>query len=785
MAGFHSRSGVPSVVRSAVRATLVAALVQPVASGLALAAEGDTPVAAPSLAPIIVTATKERRNLQHVPITISVVTERDIQARGLNNILDVTRTVPGVDLSSVDAGARNGINVTIRGIANSRFNDSLNDGTGALTTGFYVDDVAMVPVDPNLYDVNRVEILKGPQGTLFGQASMGGTVHIVLNQPDLNDVEASGDVSGSRMTGGGDDYSGDAMVNIPVSPGVLAVRAVGSYSSQGGWIDWFPPPLYSTSVVARGTQTYPGVDNANTGTIEGGRVEILWTPIKNLEITPAFFSQSQKLNQGNAFDRNLNDGLVQNRYLQELRDVSFTIASTTVKYDFGPAALTSITAYSTRNYTGRQDLTYLIGEIVGFNTDGSIPAVVPFNLNYNTNNFSQEIRLQGNWKFSSASALDWLVGGSYLREARNNQIHSDVPTWNINADNDNTFPNGNVVHQDDRGTYKNKAAFANVTLRLGKLSVAAGVRHFEETQDGNGLLDGLLNGDATTASTVAVSESGNSPRYTLSYQVTPNHMAYFNYAEGFRIGGPTGFTNTGAGTPECQPALQAAGLTGLGDEYKSDLVKNFELGLKSQFRDNRTRADIAVYRINWLNLQQSIQLSQYVSSCGAIVTTNIGNARSEGVELELQNVFDNGMNVGGSFSYDNAEIVQAPLGVAIKDGWPLGGVAKVTASAYVGVEQEIGDNLRGSARLDWSYRSSMVGPLYADPTNPLTYNHSYGNLNVRVGVLRDRWSVYLYVDNLCNKLEELGAAPLPGEGFTDRVQIAPPRTVGVRLNWSL
>src|ERR1700692_3846526 len=148
-----------------------------------------------ALEEVIVTATKEAKNIQDVPLAVSAVTEEQIAAQGLDNILEITRSVPSIQFSGGDAGQRNGANVTIRGIANTRFNDILNDGTAALTTGFYLDEVPVVPVDANLFDVNRVEILKGPQGTLFGQASMGGTVRVILNKPDLKtfSAEAVGD----------------------------------------------------------------------------------------------------------------------------------------------------------------------------------------------------------------------------------------------------------------------------------------------------------------------------------------------------------------------------------------------------------------------------------------------------------------------------------------------------------------------------------------------------------------------------------------------------------------
>jgi iron complex outermembrane recepter protein len=743
----------------------------------AMGAESDSQSSStPTLEEVIVTATKREENLQKVPISVSAVSQESITAEGLDNIVALSRVVPGLQTSAVDSGQRNGVNITIRGINNTRVNDSVNDGTGALTTGFYVNDVAMVPADPNLFDVSRVEILKGPQGTLFGQASMGGTVRVILNQPDLTHFSAMSVVSGGSITDGGTSSSVDTMANVPLNDGTLAVRLVGSYRSDGGFITWCPPSLVANQ--PRGCGGAPVVPDANTKSLWSGRVELLWQPIEQLRVTPSYFVQKIDSNQGDSYDRNLNDGLVQNRYLEETRDVNFSVLSSTEEYTFGSAKLVAVTAYTQRNYTGTQDLTSLVAGIAGLNTNGSIPGVVPFDLNFQSNGYSQEVRLQGDQGFTDAISLDWVVGGTYFREQRYNRIDSQSPTWDSVADNNN-FLNGSVATLNDYASYRNEAEFADLTFNFWNASLAAGLRHFTQSQQTRGEASGYIVGPFSDT-TGAVSENGNSPRFNFSYKITPSMLAYAGYAEGFRLGGPSGSTPD-IGEPNCVNALHLAGVSN--GPFKSDTVKNFEVGMKTEFRDNQSRINAALFRIYWNDLQQALQLSQYNPDCGAVLTTNAGDARSQGVELETTNVFNNGASLGGTFAYTDAKITDAPPGTPYPVGSPIGGVAKIQASAYASIKQPLPrGGLDGVARIDWSYRSSMLGPIYDKTDDPFDYNYSYSNVNLRFGVERSFWTAYLYIDNALNKIEDLGANSLPGEGYTNRVEIAPPRTIGIRLS---
>lgn len=730
---------------------------------------------------VTVTATRRRERLENVPMALSVVSQDQIAQRGLNSILDLTRTVPGLQYSEVGGGQRNGDNIIIRGISNTRYYDT--GGTAALTTGFYVNDVAMQPVDPNLFDASRVEVLKGPQGTYFGQASMGGTVRVILNDPDVNEMR--GTVAGSYAeTKGGDPVSSvDGMLNIPIIAGTLAARIVASKNDNGGYIDWYPASLNPN--IPRGTASPdPVVKNANNVDENAARVELLWTPGDRLSVEPMIFYQSLKAAEDDAYDRNLNEGLVQSRYVPETRGVTFSVGSLTARYKFDHAELTSVTAFSDRKYTAQQDLTWNTAETYGFNTDGSIPAAMPYLFNYDTKTLSHEDRLAGNMKLSERSNVDWLIGFEYLREFQNDLGDWSNAQWNANADNGNMIPNGTatVVGFVSNPLYSDKAEFGDLTWNLGRLSLSGGFRHYFESNHSVGYDYGDAVGNVKVSSNNLHKESGTVPRASISYKLTPNVSTYFLYSQGFRIGG-TGGAAALYDTPVCQDALDKAGLGGYNGNYNSDSVSNYEFGLKGLFNDAHTRINVDIYREDWSNLQQGVDLTDYNSGCTNILTANIGSARTQGFELEINQVLMNWLEIGGTADLTDAKIVSAPPGTSVYVGEPLGGVPKWTGSVHLRADQPLPNDLNGFAAVYWSYRASMIGPVFSTATDPFVYDHAYADLDLQVGVERDKWTAILFVDNALNKIGEIGAGALAGEPFTDSVQITRPRTTGFRASY--
>ena len=303
---------------------------------------------------------------------------------------DYASFLPGLSFFRAGFADRAGLDLTVRGISNTRLLD-VSAGTGALTTGFYIDDVAVQPVNMTLYDIDRLELLKGPQGTLFGQASMGGTIRVITQKPDSTRFTATAETSGADTSGGGAtslregaaSYTVRGAVNLPLSYDLLALRIVAYDDHEGGWIDWDPaslaPGARKGSVVALPSGFPQSAKNlipdVNSSTSLGGRLALLYTPIENLTIEPLYLFQKKRAEFESFIERNLNLGYVNHNYIAEPRDEYFSQAALSINYDFRFARLTSVTAEFNRDYRWRQDTTQFISDVFGRTPAGGIPSV--------------------------------------------------------------------------------------------------------------------------------------------------------------------------------------------------------------------------------------------------------------------------------------------------------------------------------------------------------------------------------------------------------------------------
>jgi len=301
---------------------------------------------------VIVTAQKRASTVQETPISITAVSGEELQDRGITNFTSLAGDTPGVSMKTEGPGQTE---IEMRGMTSS--------GGNSATVGFYLDDIPMtapagaqngkVVIDPSLYDLSRVEVLRGPQGTLYGSGSMGGTVRLITNQPDLMDYHGSAESVLSGTEGGGLNHDNNFMLNIPLVQDRLAVRVVGTEAYTSGWIDRIvanPFPLVSTDGSTRGNvqaapieKQYPG---SNDGQLYGTRITLLWQPTDNLTITPSFFYQRDKQNGISAFDSNPG---TETRYqpfdIAEPNADKIDVYSLTAKYAFEDFDVTSVTSY--------------------------------------------------------------------------------------------------------------------------------------------------------------------------------------------------------------------------------------------------------------------------------------------------------------------------------------------------------------------------------------------------------------------------------------------------------
>lgn len=751
------------------------------------------------LGEVIVTATRRSESVQAVPESVSVLTGTNLAIRNIVSVEQYTSTVPGLSFNQTGFGDRNGLDLTIRGISNTRLADS-TAGTGALTTGFYLDDVAITPVDVYLYDVNRIEVLKGPQGTLFGQASMGGTVRVILNQPDLMTYSGTAEATVAETSGGAPSWSTKGVVNIPLISNQLAARVVAYNENDGGWIDWLPPslgpgggkgpipsvpgnfpnPITTTDILQK---------DVNSTHTYGGRITLLYSPTENLSITPMYLWQDRSSPFSNFIERNLNEGYITQNYEPEPRDEQFSDSSLTIKYHFPFADLTSVTARFDRDYSWRQDTTSFIAATYGLAPNGGIASVAFLDFNFTNKIFSQELRLTS----PTSKYLDWLVGAAYFDENRGQNDLWLAPTFDENVAPANVIPGGGadgfIFATTAPGDFVDRSVFGTITFKLfdSRFQISAGARHYKEAYDLAGVSTGALVGAVGTVTGAGVlnggEQTGTIPRFAAKYMITDTKMLYATASKGFRAGGP-GYSAVNE-TPACLDALQVAHVTP-GAGFTSDNIWNYELGLKSTWNDGRLVTDFAVFDIDWNNLQTNLILNNYNVNCPGTVTTNGGKATSKGGEVSIAYRPVNSLTLTAAGSYTRAVLGQQPPGSTVgTDGEPLQNAPELQGTLSMQYNFSISSAYGGFLRGDESYYGWQWSNQASEP-NPFFYVHARSLTGLRFGFLPTQgdWTIQLYIDNAFNREQEYGAQSYFGEPNTNQVLVGRPRTVGLMANYS-
>lgn len=764
-----------------------------------------------ALEEIVVTADRRDKDLQDVALSVSVLSGRAIEEQMLDELDDWSDAVPGLTYSEIGAGARGGANIVIRGVANSSV---LDTRTSSKTTSMYIDDVPIQPVDPRLFDINRIEVLKGPQGTLFGQASMGGTVRIITNKPDPTAMYGRFKVSTGLTKGDSGrldspSYSGDVMLNMPLIDNKLAVRGVFSNRFEGGWIDMERTELSLGQAKAdpdRATRDIdhfsdtPDETNVNDSESLTVRMAVEFTPTERLVISPTYIYQSRESDSNDSYDRSLNKGMFVDAFQKTPRAEEFEVASLVLKYDFGFAELTGITAQTNRTFRAVQDVAYQCGLSHGFNSDGGLPALCPVDFISDNDLSTLELRLNGTFGLLSDSAsVNWVLGASEVEEEGVNGITWKSQDWNANANNGNFIPHPDGVRvrlSTANNIHKNRSFFGDVELKFDHWSFAVGARRYDQDgySTGASVLEGSNFGSTLTDPNIQsipagsgppLDEQGVTPRATIGYTFGDDVLVHTTYSEGFRRGAPGGAeTNPLYLTPECQSALAAAGLPlDFKGKLLSDLVENYELGLKSRWLDGNLQVNGAVYHIKWTDLQKQLELSQLTPGCGLSPIVNIGEAEINGAELQVDALVGNSITIGATASYTDAAVSEAPLGAVFEVGDPVGGVPEWSGSAHFQYSRPLPGNFEGSVRVNYYYRDAIIGPNFVEASDPFVQHGDYSLVNLQFSATRDEWgTLILFMNNVFNEVADIGGGPLPGEPFTNRVLVKRPFNIGLEYS---
>ena len=769
-------------VRAGAAATLALALSSRTALAAGDGAANPTPAVAASVSEVVVTAQKRTSTVLKTPISITAVTGQDLQSRGLESAQALVQAVPGIAVSSAGPGQAQ---YEIRGLTAT--------GGESPTIGFYLDETSITPpasattgkseIDPDIYDLQRVEVLRGPQGTLYGAGSLGGTVKLVTNPPDFKGYYGNAQTSLSGTEGGGFNYSVKAMINAPVIADKVALRIVGDFTHNSGWIDRvvipnFPIPNADGSrgdvLAASASVVHHGVNDEDLG---GVRAALLIKPTDALTITPSIFYQHTHQDGMNAYDDPPGRPLAhyQPFDIAEPYSDEFTIYALTASYALRYFTVTSATSYWTRYSSQIQDDTEQLSETLGLTSydvaSGGVGPAQAFEHD-DTKQFSQEVRLAS----TGSGRFQWIVGGYYSSYTDYIDLENTVPGLATAAG--GAFGTTNFVRVTSPLHLKEEAGFVHATYELIRgLKLEAGARYFAYQSNFVEYASGVAyGGDTPTINRAAASASGVNPMVTLSWSPDSRLLIYATASKGFREGSGNATIPTDTSTTlgaACEANLQAIGLTKAPSSFGPDSVWNYEVGEKARLFDGRLTVNSDAFYIVWSKVQQPVGLA-----CGLAFTTNGPDAEVKGGEAEFEAKLFPGVTLSQSVGYAYAAFSQSYLPAAVVKGQTLYDSPRWTLSTNLRFEHAVGpfkfvveaQNSFQSKTQDVSYQINQV------PSRDLT--------NLRVGLETPRWSAFAFVNNVFNVhavLENMNLLIITGPNF-NRIATNQPLTAGVELN---
>jgi iron complex outermembrane recepter protein len=720
---------------------------------------------------VVVTAEKRDSTVQKTPISLTAITGADLQAQGITDLVEVAQQVPGVSFKTSGPGQTE---LEMRGLTST--------GGESPTVGFYLDETALTPpamaqngkvvIDPSLFDLNRVEILRGPQGTLYGAGSMGGTVKLVTNQPDLQHFDVNAQGTFSDTDGGGFNHTENAMLNLPLAQGIAALRIVGTDENISGWIDrdvLNPFPLEVNNSTQRGNVAAAPVaesfTDSNWETLRGGRASLLVKPTDALSLDAGILYQSIHQGGPNTIDVPPgNEVHYQPFDVAEPFEDNFNLYTLTAKYDFDGFQVVSATSSWTRHQLQTQDISEAMQDYIG----GFLgpPAAFPFSTadgglgagSISEDDYSRQVSEELRVASTGNGPWQWLGGAYYSSFHATSHVYSYYDGFEALFGTNNLADNHRLLGIDQY------ALFGETSYEMpDHLKSTIGLRYYTYHSDSETSVSGVsANGTSATLSANA-QNSGVTPKINLAYIPDDNTTIYGTISKGFRPGGPNSPI-----PPPCTPAPE---------QFGPDSVWSYELGEKLRFAESRVSVNGDIYYEDWSNIQQEV-----APPCGYKFTTNAGKAKVYGAELEVAVIPVVGLTLTESVGYTHATNSTTLPEAGVVAGDRLLDVPEVTSntSATYRYPLPLSQPMNLVFRVNNSYVDSIQDITYARNTLP-----AYDLVNSRIGVEADRWSAMFFVDNLTNKialLSDTGALSANVSIF-NRVATNQPRTFGVDLNY--
>jgi outer membrane receptor protein involved in Fe transport len=722
-------------------------------SALAVGAQAQQAVA-DAVAPdaqietVTVTARKSNELVQDVPMSISTVSAAQMVRENLVTVRDYYSKIPGLNVGRT--GGRT--DISIRGITtgantNPTMAVTIDDSPFGSSTSGGGGSQMMPDLDP--FDLQRIEVLRGPQGTLYGASNLGGLIKYVTVAPNPNKLSGKVQVDGSSVAHGDAGYGVRGAINIPIIKQELALRVSVVQREDPGWID----------------NRTTGESNVNSTTFKGGRAAILWTPNDRFTVKASGLHQ-KAVGNGTATEAiDTKTNLLYGEYVaaampgtgQYERTIDF--GDLVMTGDLGFATLTSTTSYGRLKFEGPQDLSSVFGGLLERILQAPLGASTtsPLSLNKRT----QEFRLDSP---EGASKLDWRAGLFFTDEdATSGQtITARVRTTGA-------LVGAPVLSSSNSTTsYKEYAAFGVLTYHFtDQFDVQGGIRYSENQQAYFSRSSGILVGTKPDFNGES-KESKSTYMLTPRYKVSKDLMVYGTVSTGYRPGGPNTTLATNIPTT-----------------YGSDTTTNFELGAKGQFFNNRLAVDAAVFYIDWKDLQVVLRDAATAFS----YTANAGGAKSEGAEVSAVFYPAKGWTVSGNAAYTHA-ILTTSAG-ATSNGFAgdmLPYVAKLTGALSINRDFTLSNGWTAFAGVSGAFVGDRYMSFGETPTTTRYHAPSYASFGLAAGVRNGDWTFNAFVKNLSDKrgILSLGstAAVAPSTAFPitqSSLNTITPRTIGMSL----
>jgi outer membrane receptor protein involved in Fe transport len=699
----------------------------------------------PQVEEVIVTANKRVENLREVSGSVTAITGREMDRLGAQSFSDYLTRVPGVQFNAAVPGLSY---ITIRGVSTTTSTD-----TGQAATGVYINDIPLtdpfnstgVP-DVDTFDVDRVEVLRGPQATMFGSATLGGAVNYIAARARSDEFSGRLESSLSNTSHANDPgYTAKGMVNVPLIQDRLAVRLVGTYRDLPGYLD----------------NIGVGRDHSNHMAVSGGRVSIEWQASERLRVSGlSLYSQTRYDDAFNASP--ILGELVRSTALLEPFKSEILINSLSANAELGFAALTLSAAHSHKNYHNTSDYTPSFGPVFG----GLAPPIA-LRADRASSGNTFELRLTS----PSGLRLEWLAGLSRTKTQMELPLHSGFPgaaglIQTLFGDSQGpgfgaaAAPDDQFIqyHLNVDGT--ETAAFGEATYHFTDAwRVTAGGRAFRTQVDNTTTQGGLFNffstGEFSSSSGASSKQNGFSPKVSVTYEPRPDSLYYALFSRGFRFGGPNAIPQT---SQYPSPA-----------SFGSDSLSNFELGTRQSFFDRRLSIDATVFYIDWHNIQVGL-----IRGDNLAYADNVGRARNVGLDLATTWLVTSRFNVQFTAGYLDAKLRDDVPDAGFHKGDSLPGASKWRLASTLQYQWETA--LRPSLLLSHRYLSSAVSELGDTPPR----QGNYHLVDMRGRLTLGDWVVEAYVENL-GDVRGVTVGETSRGGVRDYYVM--PRTSGMRATW--